>query len=168
MNRRRAAGELIGKSRRSARAKLVRKAGTPARLMIAVLPASGASAKLPPMTSAETIPHITEEEYLEGEQHSEVRHEYYDGQVYAMAGASDGHELVAGNVFANQKKRRFNPVFFEDIEHVRRCFAIRPVVKSESDFSDRNDARDVDGRFAVFALTRRHRRFKRLRLVLKR
>ncbi len=52
------------------------------------------------MTSAEPVSYITEEEYLEGEQHSEVKHEYYDGQVYAMAGASDGHELVAGNVFA--------------------------------------------------------------------
>jgi Uma2 family endonuclease len=29
-----------------------------------------------------------------------VKHEYYDGQVYAMAGATDGHELVALNVAA--------------------------------------------------------------------
>ena len=56
------------------------------------------------MTSAESVPYITEEEYLEGEQHAEVKHEYYDGHVYpmagpyAMAGASDGHELVALNL----------------------------------------------------------------------
>lgn len=32
--------------------------------------------------------YITTEAYLEGERHSEVRHEYFDGEVYAMAGAS--------------------------------------------------------------------------------
>jgi Uma2 family endonuclease len=52
------------------------------------------------MISAQPVPYITEAEYLEGEQHAEVKHEYYDGQVYAMAGASDRHELAAGNVFA--------------------------------------------------------------------
>ena len=35
------------------------------------------------------------EEYLAGEQHSELRHEYIDGQVYAMTGASDRHGLIA-------------------------------------------------------------------------
>ena len=44
--------------------------------------------------------HITVEEYLEGETVSEVRHEYFDGEVFAMAGASDEHELVVGNLFA--------------------------------------------------------------------
>jgi Uma2 family endonuclease len=37
---------------------------------------------------------ITVEEYLAGEQRSEIRHEYIDGQVYAMAGASDHHGLI--------------------------------------------------------------------------
>ena len=49
------------------------------------------------MISAEPIPYLTEQDYLEGEKVAEVKHEYYDGQVYAMAGASDGHELVALN-----------------------------------------------------------------------
>lgn len=37
---------------------------------------------------------ISVEEYLAGEQSSEVRHEYIDGQVYAMTGASDRHGLI--------------------------------------------------------------------------
>ncbi len=37
---------------------------------------------------------VTEQEYLEGEQHSELRHEYVDGQVFAMTGASDLHGLI--------------------------------------------------------------------------
>ncbi len=47
--------------------------------------------------TAERVPYITEEEYLEGEKHSEVRHEYFDGVVFAMAGATKQHEHVAMN-----------------------------------------------------------------------
>jgi Uma2 family endonuclease len=42
---------------------------------------------------------ISPEEYIEGELHSEVRHEYYAGRVEAMAGASDAHNIIAGNIF---------------------------------------------------------------------
>jgi Uma2 family endonuclease len=40
---------------------------------------------------------LTPEEYIEGEQHSEVRHEYYAGRVEAMAGASTAHNQITGN-----------------------------------------------------------------------
>jgi len=43
---------------------------------------------------------ISPEEYLQGERLAEVRHEYVNGQVYAMAGASDDHNRIAGNIFA--------------------------------------------------------------------
>ncbi|MGF1987115.1 MAG: Uma2 family endonuclease [Nostoc sp. ZfuVER08] len=43
--------------------------------------------------------YISPEEYLEAEKVSEIKHEYIDGQVYAMAGASDGHVTVVGNLF---------------------------------------------------------------------
>lgn len=42
--------------------------------------------------------YISAEEYLEGEKVSQVKHEYIDGQVYAMAGASDAHVTVSMNV----------------------------------------------------------------------
>ena len=42
---------------------------------------------------------ITEEEYLKWELISEIKHEYIDGYVYAMAGASKNHDRIAGNVF---------------------------------------------------------------------
>lgn len=42
---------------------------------------------------------ITEQEYLEGELYSDVKHELIDGDVYAMAGCSKNHERIAGNVF---------------------------------------------------------------------
>ncbi|MBN3874028.1 Uma2 family endonuclease [Nostoc sp. JL33] len=44
--------------------------------------------------------YISPQEYLEGEKLSEIKHEYIDGQVYAMAGASDAHVTVVGNLFA--------------------------------------------------------------------
>jgi Uma2 family endonuclease len=42
---------------------------------------------------------ITVEEYLEGEQLSDLRHEYFDGTVKAMAGASVRHNIAAGWVY---------------------------------------------------------------------
>lgn len=44
--------------------------------------------------------HLTANEYLELEDRSDTKHEYIDGQVYAMAGASDTHVTIAGNLFA--------------------------------------------------------------------
>ena len=45
-------------------------------------------------------PTIPIQEYLDGEQHSDIRHEYLAGQVFAMAGAGRTHNLIAGNTFA--------------------------------------------------------------------
>ena len=41
---------------------------------------------------------ITPEEYLAGEPLSDIRHEYACGRVYAMAGSSDKHNYIAGNL----------------------------------------------------------------------
>lgn len=38
------------------------------------------------------------EEYLDGEQYSDVRHEYVGGRLYAMVGASEAHNRVALNL----------------------------------------------------------------------
>jgi Uma2 family endonuclease len=45
-------------------------------------------------------PCISVEDYLAGEAVSPVKHEYVAGEVFAMAGASDAHVTVAGNIFA--------------------------------------------------------------------
>ncbi len=44
--------------------------------------------------------YISPQDYLAGEELSPIKHEYIDGEVYAMAGASDPHVTVAGNLFA--------------------------------------------------------------------
>src|SRR5215813_7588030 len=43
---------------------------------------------------------ISIEEYLDGEQHSDILHEYVSGEPYAMVGATTTHNLIAGNIFA--------------------------------------------------------------------
>lgn len=48
---------------------------------------------------------ITVEEYIEGEQLSEVRHEYIGGQVYAMSGGSEAHNVISGNLYAAFRSR---------------------------------------------------------------
>jgi Uma2 family endonuclease len=40
------------------------------------------------------------EAFLEWEEQQDERHEYVNGQVIAMTGASENHETVAGNLFA--------------------------------------------------------------------
>jgi Uma2 family endonuclease len=44
--------------------------------------------------------HLTPEEYLQLEETSSIKHEYIDGEVYAMASATDAHVTIAGNIFA--------------------------------------------------------------------
>jgi Uma2 family endonuclease len=42
--------------------------------------------------------YIAPDEYLEMEEQSEIKHEYIDGYVYAMAGANDSHVTIALNM----------------------------------------------------------------------
>ncbi|OSM04263.1 Uma2 family endonuclease [Magnetofaba australis] len=48
---------------------------------------------------------ISESEYLEGEQVSDIRHEYVAGEVYAMVGGKVNHVLIAGNVSGELRAR---------------------------------------------------------------
>jgi Uma2 family endonuclease len=43
---------------------------------------------------------ISVEDYLKSELQSPVKHEYLGGVIYAMAGARNVHNVIAGNVFA--------------------------------------------------------------------
>ncbi len=41
---------------------------------------------------------LTPEEYLEFERKSEERHEYFDGEIFAMSGAKRNHNVIAWNI----------------------------------------------------------------------
>ncbi len=45
----------------------------------------------------EHFPRFTPTEYLAWEQQQEFRHEYVDGEVYAMTGVTLNHSAIAGN-----------------------------------------------------------------------
>lgn len=47
------------------------------------------------MAMPQPIAFISEEEYLNGDLVSNTRHEYVNGHVHAIAGASDRHGLIA-------------------------------------------------------------------------
>src|SRR4028118_549202 len=48
---------------------------------------------------------LSPEEYLEGELHSETKHEYLSGVIYAMAGAKNVHNEIATNILATLHAR---------------------------------------------------------------
>ena len=63
--------------------------------------------------------YISEQAYLENETLSEMKHEYIDGNVYAMAGASKNHQRIVANLgrhLGNYLNDSFCDVFFSDIK----------------------------------------------------
>lgn len=52
------------------------------------------------MIASPSSGYISSEDYLKEERNSPIKHEYRRGDVYAMAGASNTHVLIAGNLFA--------------------------------------------------------------------
>ncbi|PCI61971.1 MAG: hypothetical protein COB35_04605 [Gammaproteobacteria bacterium] len=52
------------------------------------------------MPTAKQVNFITEQEYLDGEKISEVKHEYINGDVYTMAGTSKNHERISVNILS--------------------------------------------------------------------
>ena len=61
---------------------------------------------------------LTEQEYIEFERESTTKHEYYDGQIYAMTGASRIHNLIVGNTLASlhgQLRRKPCEIFPSDM-----------------------------------------------------
>lgn len=51
------------------------------------------------MSVPKRLQRVSVDEYLEGEKDGRVRHEYIDGQVFAMVGGSDRHNRLAGNLY---------------------------------------------------------------------
>ncbi|GAB4297568.1 MAG: Uma2 family endonuclease [Oscillatoriaceae cyanobacterium] len=73
-------------------------------------------------------PSLTPEEYLELEAESLIKHEYIDGEVYAMAGTTDTHNTIALNLATIIRRHLRGTdcrVYFADIKaqiEQRNCF----------------------------------------------
>jgi Uma2 family endonuclease len=88
---------------------------------------------------------LTPEEYLSHEARSEVRHEYLGGMLYAMAGASEEHNIISLNLAAALRSHlRDKPcrVFMADMK-VRVHIATEHVFYYP-DVMVAGDARDTD------------------------
>ena len=48
---------------------------------------------------------MTTEEYLQLERVSEVKHEYFEGEIFAMVGASLNHNQISGNIFGELRSQ---------------------------------------------------------------
>ena len=79
------------------------------------------------MSVTKKMPPLSVEDYLEGEKHTQRKHEYVAGRVYAMVGASRAHNLIALSlasalrahlrprpcqVFASDMKVRIGDIFY--------------------------------------------------------
>src|SRR3954467_11172233 len=51
-----------------------------------------------PMAQPQPKPSLTPEEYLAIERQAEIRSEYLDGEMFAMAGGSREHNLIVTNI----------------------------------------------------------------------
>lgn len=63
--------------------------------------------------------HISAEDYLRQELSSEIKHQLIDGEIYAMGGASENHNLLALNIateFKNRLKGRPCRTFMADMK----------------------------------------------------
>src|SRR5690349_707450 len=71
------------------------------------------------MQAVDPPPYMTEEEYLEFEENSPMRHEYVNGVVYTMSGASLAHNRIVSRLhIALQRRLRGGPceVFIQDLK----------------------------------------------------
>ncbi len=68
--------------------------------------------------AAQRKPTYTPEEYLTLERAAEYRNEYLDGEIFAMSGASEVHNIIARNIFrhlGNQFEERPCWVYMSDL-----------------------------------------------------
>lgn len=71
------------------------------------------------MSALQKLTYLTEQDYLAFELDAKVRHEYVDGQIYAMAGASERHNRISMNIgFHLRAAARGGPcgVFLSDMK----------------------------------------------------
>lgn len=72
-----------------------------------------------PANNSQHDTYITEDEYLAGEKKADTRHEYVNGHVYAMAGASKRHNRIARNFITSMSEvadKQGCETYFSDIK----------------------------------------------------
>lgn len=71
------------------------------------------------MVALKDTQYLTPEEYLAWEEKSPIKHEYINGEVYAMAGTTDAHNVISGNLYLllrNHLRGSGCSVYFADVK----------------------------------------------------
>ncbi len=103
------------------------------------------------MQAVQSAPFLSIEDYLSGELHSEIRHEYVGGVTYVMAGTSDDHNVISLNLAAalrNHLRGRPCKVYIADVKV--RLRILEEDVFYYPDVMVACDARDTDRYFKHF------------------
>ncbi|WP_254563518.1 Uma2 family endonuclease [Oscillatoria sp. HE19RPO] len=88
---------------------------------------------------------LTPEQYLESEIKSPIKHQYINGEVLAMAGTTDSHNTIAGNLFALIRSHLRGTdcrLYFADVKaylEQRNCFYY-PDLMVTCDSNDRKNS----------------------------
>jgi Uma2 family endonuclease len=73
------------------------------------------------MVAASAFSYVSPEDYLAAEATNPIKHEYRDGEVYAMAGGTDAHVTIALNLWALLRAHLRN--------QSRRCSLLSTITK---------------------------------------
>jgi Uma2 family endonuclease len=95
--------------------------------------------------STSAVKRLSVDEYLALERASDLKHEYYDGEMFAMAGAKEAHNLIVANLVGelrNALKSRRCRVYPSDMRVLcptgLRTYPDVSVVYGDSEFEDDN------------------------------
>lgn len=87
----------------------------------------------------------TVEEYLAYEQETDIRHEYIDGEIFAMAGGTENHSLITGNSYTEisyqlrgSSCRAYTSDLRAKISDIKYVYPDFSVVCGEAEFADDN------------------------------
>jgi Uma2 family endonuclease len=83
------------------------------------------------VASKEHSPRFTLDEYFAWEQQQEVKHEYFDGEVFAMSGGTVNHGRIGGRIFS---------LIDDRLSESDRCIALNSDVKIKIQASEKADA----------------------------
>ena len=88
---------------------------------------------------------LSPESYLDRERQATVKHEYIDGEIYAMAGASAPHIQIVGNLYAALRSHLRGTgcdILFSDIKvriDTKNCFYYPDLIVTCDDHDREND-----------------------------
>jgi Uma2 family endonuclease len=86
------------------------------------------------VAAKEHLPRMTPAEYFAWEEQQEIKHEYFDGEVFAMTGGTVNHGRISGRIFA---------LIDDRLSESDRCIALNSDVKIKIQASEKYVYPDV-------------------------